>query len=225
MVLRSLVLVAVALGGAAAGYWASGRSRLEPGTARVLLVGDSLAVGLGRPLAALAAASGVHFASASKGGTVVDQWASGIHAKQLQDALDGFKPTLVLVSLGANDELRTISTPERVAPEIQTLLDRCEAAGAEVLWIGPPDIPETYVEYRRNHQIVPLLESTIPAARYFRSEDLDLPQPDKLHPSPAGYVTWASAIWEWAGKTQRSPGAAAAGAATGLALGYGVARE
>src|SRR3990172_5754810 len=67
---------------------------------RVLLIGDSLAVGTAPYFAALAKEAGVEFKSLAKVGTRIDQWASSAELKAL---LEKFQPELVLVSLGTND--------------------------------------------------------------------------------------------------------------------------
>ena len=93
---------------------------------RVLVLGDSLAVGLNPQLKQLADEAGVE-AYTGKGvvGSRLDQWAA-------DDWLDGwldltlasFHPTLILVSLGTNDEHMAAGAAARQAP----YLDSCSTS-------------------------------------------------------------------------------------------------
>lgn len=155
--------------------------------ARLLLIGDSLAVGLRAPLAALAASSGVPFEGHGIVGTRIDQWAGNA---KLDQYLATFKPTHVLVSLGTNDENVGTGWAAKEAPKLHALLDKIRAAGAEVLWIGPPSLPFPRVGV--SDMVKGLVE------RYYPSELLQIERsPDKLHPTLAGYAAWAAQIWKW----------------------------
>lgn len=168
--------------------WPS-RPRVVSGQTRLLLVGDSLAVGLGPPLRALSKDQSVSFDQLAKEGTRIDQWAG---SQKLVEKLQTFKPTLVLVSLGTNDEYMTGDAVKRQAPFLEQLLQRLGASGVEVGWIGPPKLP------RPTNGITPLLQSRVPASHYFHSEALQIPRgPDQLHPTLKGYAGWAGMIWQW----------------------------
>jgi len=164
--------------------------RIEAGKTRVLLIGDSFADGIGPPLQALAADGNVPFSRLSRSGTRIDQWAA---SQKLAERLASFQPTLVLVSLGTNDEYMTGSdVPARQAPYLEQLLLRLQGAGAEVVWIGPPRLP------RATNGVVPLIKRTVPKSHYFASDRLSIPRgPDGLHPTLKGYVGWAGAVWKW----------------------------
>lgn len=164
--------------------------RIEPGSTRLLLVGDSLAEGLGPPLQAMANEANVPFSKIVRGGTRIDQWAG---SQKLTERIDSFRPTMVLVSLGTNDEYMTGSdVAERQAPHLERLLSRLRSGEAEVVWIGPPRLPVS------SKGVVPLIRRTVPKSHYFPSERLTIPRgPDSLHPTLKGYVGWAGAIWRW----------------------------
>jgi lysophospholipase L1-like esterase len=164
--------------------------RIEPGETSLLLVGDSLAVGLGPPLQALATDAGVPFSKLSRGGTRIDQWAG---SQVLAERIQTFKPTLVLVSLGTNDEaMGGDDVPGRQAPYLEQLLSRLRSGGAEVVWIGPPRLPFA------SKGVVELIRRTVPRSHYFASDRLSIPRgPDNLHPTVKGYAGWAGAIWKW----------------------------
>jgi lysophospholipase L1-like esterase len=155
---------------------------------RVLLVGDSMAVGLDPHMRELAGESAVE-AYAGRGitGSRIDQWA---RSDWLESELESFRPTIVLVSLGTNDEALGRGAAERQAPFVDELLEKLRASGAEVVWIGPPTLPF------EEHGVSELIESRVPF--YFRSAELDIPRsPDGLHPNAAGYAGWSGAVWRW----------------------------
>lgn len=155
--------------------------------ARLLLVGDSLAVGLRAPLAALAASAGVPFEGHGVVSTRIDQWATDA---KLDQYLATFKPTHVLVSLGTNDEKVGTGWAAKEAPKLHALLDKIAKSGAEVLWIGPPTLPFTRVG------VSDMVRGLVP--KYFPSELLQIERsPDQLHPTAAGYSSWAAQIWKW----------------------------
>lgn len=177
------LLIAGGVGLAAA---ATRRPRVAPGD-RVLVFGDSLAVGLIPHLDALAEESGVALTGRGEVGTRIDQWSSD---SWLIAELESFQPTLVLVSLGTNDEAIGPGAVEREAPHLARLLALIEESGAELVWIGPPALPFP------SAGIATMIEAAVPY--YFDSERYDIPRaPDHLHPTAAGYAGWAGAIWRW----------------------------
>jgi len=162
--------------------------RLRAGRTRLFLVGDSLAVGLAPHFKALAAESNIAFDSLAKEGTRIDQWAN---SQVLADRLRTFQPSLILVSLGTNDEYLSDGAPARQAPFLQTLLKNLRAVAPEV-WIGPPTLP------KETNGIVALIRSSVPDSHYFPSENLDIARgPDSLHPTARGYAAWAGSVWRW----------------------------
>lgn len=180
------------------------KPKLVPGESRILLVGDSLAVGLSTPLKALATDQRIGFNAVAQVGTRIDQWGGKgtPQSAQLDAALDATQPTLVLVSLGTNDEYITMGNPpERQAPYLKALIEKIEryvhkgdyGLGAELIWIGPPTLPK-----KGTNGIRALLAATIPQARFFDSQRLSIPRaPDNLHSTPKGYAGWAGALWQW----------------------------
>lgn len=164
--------------------------RIEPGKTRLLLVGDSLAVGMKPHFAALAREHRVPFEAQAISGSRIDQWAT---SKKLAEKLATFHPTLAVVSLGTNDEYLKGDAAKRQRPHLDALLGKLQGAGAEVAWIGPPTLPKP-----ASNGIVPLLQHTVPPTHYFHSETMPIPRgPDKLHPTARGYAGWAGAVWQW----------------------------
>jgi lysophospholipase L1-like esterase len=155
---------------------------------RVLLFGDSLAVGLNPQLKQLAEEAGVE-AYAGKGivGSRIDQWDD---SSWLDETLASFQPNLILVSLGTNDEATFAGAVARQEPHLDALLEKLRATGADIVWIGPPALP-----FERQG-VSDMIRQKNPL--YFESEQLDIPRsPDHLHPNAAGYAGWAGAIWQW----------------------------
>jgi len=155
---------------------------------RVLLIGDSMAVGLDPHMRELAGETGIE-AYAGRGitGSRIDQWA---RMGWLDTELESFHPTLVLVSLGTNDEALGAGAVARQEPFVDELLEKLHGSGAEIVWIGHPSLP-----FEENG-VADLIESKVPF--YFRSTELDIPRsPDGLHPNAAGYAGWSGAIWRW----------------------------
>jgi len=196
---KNALLPAMALGLAFLGMLAgSGKRGLQPSPTkpqtaklppRILLVGDSFAVGLAGPLSELAAAAGAAFESHGEVGTRIDQWADKF---VLDDYLRTFHPTHILVSLGANDEAATTIPLSTVAEKLSKLEKRLLSAlpgepPPTVLWIGPP--PLRYPERGARQLILRAVRD------YFDSSLLAIPRaPDGLH--PITYRPWAKAVWQ-----------------------------
>jgi len=183
-----LALVGVGL----ARHLASGppTPRLRRGD-RLLVVGDSLAVGLAPYLSALARDAGVHVTALAKQSTRIDQWAQ---SPALAQALAAH-PTVVLVSLGTNDAYMDHAAKAQ-APHLERLLAAIAGARAQVAWVGPPTLPT--LARAPSRELLDLLVARVPAGAYFPSHTYPIERgPDRLHPSARGYAAWAAAIWCW----------------------------
>lgn len=189
-----------------------GAPTLRPGD-RILLVGDSLAVGLTAPLGALASEYGVPLQAIATVGTRIDQWAQ---SDALTQALQTFQPTVVLISLGTNDAYMQPSSGEdigqRQAPYMEALLSKIEQythtadygmGPRAIVWISPPTLPAAAISLpsvmaliESEHQIA--LPRIKPRVSFFPTQSLTLPRgPDGIHPVATGYAAWAGAIWQW----------------------------
>lgn len=168
--------------------------QLKYGVSRVLLVGDSLAVGLGPYLSELSKPRRVAFDSMGVVGTRIDQWSSN---PALKDRLASFQPTLVLISLGTNDAymMGGIQTVADQRARLRELLTLIKGSGADYVWIGPPTLPAA-----KNPWMVAMIRDEVATGHYYHSERLDLPRgPDGLHPTIKGYAGWAGLIWSHLG--------------------------
>jgi len=172
---------------------------------RVLLVGDSLAVGMAPYFSALAKEAGVEFKSLATVGTRIDQWASSAELKKL---VESYRPDLVLVSLGTNDAfMRGADVVPKQKAQLDKLLEvlttwpRATDYGLgpeHVVWIGPPTLPSP-----PSPGIVTMIQDSAggaltPRYHYFHSERLQIPRAaDQIHPTARGYAGWAGAVWHW----------------------------
>lgn len=164
---------------------------------RVLLVGDSLAVGLSVPMRKLAADAGIPFDSVAHSGSRLDQWSKTTgYGAQLIQKLATFRPTVVLISLGTNDSYMVAPKAiAAVAGHLATIMQRIAGAEARLYWIGPPTLPKP------DNGAVATIRSAIPRFQYFDSAQLTIPrQPDGIHPTWKGYAFWAEQIWGWLSK-------------------------
>lgn len=161
-----------------------------PGT-RVLLIGDSLAVGLKISLAERAQrCPGVDFVGRAFVGAHVTQWDG--RAPRLKLALDANRPTHVLISLGGNDMGR--NDPEEVRASVQRLVGELRDRGVVPLWIDPPEFPfPDAIGVRSMWRAAIARPSSI-----FDARAIALPRAaDGIHPTAAGYEMLATALWAW----------------------------
>jgi len=157
---------------------------LERG-AKVMLIGDSLAVGMSREFKRIAKIAGYVPVTHAKVGSSTRQW-----LKWIKDDLRIHKPKLVVVSLGTNDAAgyRMI---ERDPEMHRKLVDLILEADAFVVWIGPPSIKETRVP--KIEKVRKIIKEAAPI--YYPSEDLDIRLEDGIHTNAEGYSRWARSVW------------------------------
>jgi lysophospholipase L1-like esterase len=165
--------------------------RIQKGQ-KLLLFGDSLAVGLTAPLGQLARDNGVLFAGIGKVGSTIREWAgTGDLGTQLRARL-AEKPNVVLCSLGTNDEYLSLASAQAELPALDALIALVRASGAELGWIGHPTLPKP------GNGIGTIIQTKVPENRYFHSEKFEIPRGgDALHPTVKGYAGWAGQIWLW----------------------------
>lgn len=151
---------------------------------RLVVVGDSLGVGLRRPIVGFAESDGVLADYHAEVNKMTAYWAA-----RLPD-LSG--AAALLVVLGTNDAAGSGQSFERARDQI---LDAAEAAGVKVVWATPtgPHLPAAGLVHQK------IMEAYID-----ERIDLLVPPPpigpeyakDHIHLSPAGYNRWAANIWK-----------------------------
>lgn len=177
------------IGGAVGGFvlfWASvaAGATAHPRPTRILLVGDSLAVGLASELRRLAATDGVAVVGVEAiVSTRLDQW-----APKMPVLLAQYKPDLVLVSLGTNDA--GMSVPTSNAGAASSIVSAIGAAGARAFWIGMPTLPS-----RLQADVVrQMIQAT--GVNYFDSRNVSFERAgDGIHATTGGYAAWMQAMW------------------------------
>lgn len=178
---------------------------------RIVLVGDSLAQGLGPALAEIARGVPCAFHAVGKQSTRVQDW---MRDGALLEAIGEPAADLVLVCLGTND-MRT-ADPAAAGTEGGALVDRILATGASVSWIGPPRLTFDKGTFRS----ALARECGQRGVRICDSQALNLERaPDGIHLTPKGYRAWAQTIAAWVPFAMYAPGGgvSAATAAPGAA--------
>ncbi len=156
---------------------------------RIVLVGDSLAQGLGPVLAEIARRVPCAFQALGKKSTRVQDW---MRDGDLLAAIGAPPADLVLVCLGTND--MRAADPANAGTEAGALVDKIFAAGASVAWIGPPRMTFDTGAFR------PALSGACGPrdVRICDSQSLDLERAaDGIHLTPKGYRSWAETIAAW----------------------------
>lgn len=192
------LLVAAGIGLASA---QTSAPRVIPGKSRILLIGDSLSVGLKTPLGLLAKEAGVPFAHCGKVGYTIDRFVgSGDQAACVKQQLSALKPTHVLILLGTNDEAMSSSYASRQLAAAKLLADTARASGAEVIWISPAK------KFEKSNGVLAGLRSMFDDAHWFESSRLNLPLYDSIgHLTPRNYCAWAGGVWNWLTRIAVSP--------------------
>jgi len=151
--------------------------KIGPGS-KVLLVGDSLAVGMDPYFRRMAKESGAGLQSLAVKSTTILYW---VQSPQLPVA---DLPDLTLVSLGTNDAYGSRSL-ELIHQDAIALLAKL---GPNVVWILPPKLG------KGDRGVAQVIRET--GVTTFESSKLgDLHQADGIHPSGAGYAAWAGEVW------------------------------
>lgn len=154
----------------------------SPVPRRVLLVGDSHAVGLRVPLGDELTRGGWSFAADARGGTSALQWRAWIGP-----ALGAHAPDLVLVSLGGND-FQT-SRPADVSTAIGDIARQIQAIGAALWWLDPRLEGSSLVD---RVGVVDWWRAV--AARVLVAGPTVTIAADAIHATAQGYRNWAADI-------------------------------
>lgn len=187
-------------------YVLSRRSTVEPSLLaspqRILVMGDSLAVGMMPTFASLATQGGhellgkscpIGSSGGASGcsaivGASTTQWS---RENWLEPTLTRARPTLVLISLGTNDFKGGPSISNSLRLSASSIVDQIKKAGAVPVWIDPLKMPFADSAGARD-----AWKSS--GAVVFDSSQLQFRRAaDGIHLTPDGYRSWAESIWQW----------------------------
>jgi hypothetical protein len=157
---------------------------LEKGS-KILLVGDSLAVGLSREFNIVAKKAGYVPVVHAKIGSSTMQW-----LKWIKGDLRTHHPKLVVVSLGTNDAAG-YGMVEKMPDMHRKLVDAVLNADSFIVWVGPPAISTKRV--KKIEEVRQIIKEATPI--YFASEELDIRLFDGIHSDGVGYSRWMQKVW------------------------------
>lgn len=127
---------------------------------------------------------------------------SGGGLARLPDALERYRPSILVLELGANDGLRGLSVP-RMQRNLTTMVQAAQAIDAQVLLIGmrlPPSYGRRYVQ--AFEAVYPnVAQATGATLLPFLLEpialDESLFQEDRLHPTAEAQPIILDWVWQW----------------------------
>gem|GEM_PF-2019299 len=151
---------------------------------RILMIGESMIEGLYLSLRPIAFYHHHKLKAQIWYGSTSIEWSKN---DTLRKVLLWFKPSLVMVSIGANElSVRDISKREA---NIVNIIKQLQ--GYRYIWIGPPN-------WKKDSGIGDVLEGNIPENQYFRSRDLKYKRRrDGAHPTLASAHVWADTLSNW----------------------------
>jgi hypothetical protein len=152
----------------------------------ILHVGDSFAGSLGVPLGKRFKAAGMRTVLEFETASYVPTWASG---KELPRYIDKYMPSLVIVTLGANEV--ELVNPEQRAGAVRRLVGKL--GGRPCVWVIPP-------LWKPDTGIFKVIRENAAPCRILESDtivrNLEL-RKDKIHPSDEAREVWADAVLAW----------------------------
>lgn len=150
----------------------------------VLLVGDSMAEGLGWTMKGKVENAGGRLIVIPWFSSTTSAWAG---EGRLKAEIARYNPDIIFIALGSNEIF--LSQPELEAPQVRKLVS--ELGDIPAYWIGPPS-------WKPDHGIVRVIEDNFIPDRFYNSNDLNVPRrKDGAHPTVEGYATWSDLIWNW----------------------------
>jgi lysophospholipase L1-like esterase len=153
--------------------------------ANILLIGDSLAYGLARPLAAEAKKHNAIVHSNAIGGTNTRQWAK--LKPWLIHSLDKWHPQWVFVVLGTND-YGVPTWRKQFGEHAEIVVKKIHEHHAKVVWLTPPRI-----KINTNFIYFGATASDAESVFDYRTTDIPLWE-DRIHPSFKGDQQWSEMI-------------------------------
>ena len=156
----------------------------------VLLIGDSMADGLGARFNDYAVKNGFKFHSIVWYGSTTRDWAI---AADLQYQIEKLRPTYIIISLGTND--LGYKDYSRRETAIQTILSR--VGNIPYVWVGP--LPWKKIKDRT---IVDVIRDCTGESRFVDSSSVIASRADGVHPTRQGAALWVDKIVEWMGEPE-----------------------
>lgn len=154
---------------------------------RILLVGDSLAVGMADEFRNLSTHDGMDGRVEAKVGSRIDQWVRWLPAH-----LAHHRPSVVFVCLGTND-MNNQDGVRRNPELVNIIVEEARRVRAKVVWIGPPDMPPGRLPYEKD--VRDILRERAP--NFYDSRGLTLTRsPDGIHMTPQAYRVWMDHVWD-----------------------------
>jgi lysophospholipase L1-like esterase len=150
----------------------------------VLLVGDSMAEGVGPWLEKKVEAVGGRFVNGQERSSTVVFWQG---SGKLREKLALYRPDVVFIALGSNEIFMT--NPEVRVPLIKQMV--AEIGARPAFWIGPPS-------WKPDKGLVRVIEENFQPGHFYNSNDLKVPRAaDGKHPTAQGYRAWTELVWDW----------------------------
>ncbi|MCX4028285.1 arylesterase [Endozoicomonas sp. SM1973] len=121
---------------------------------------------------------------------------------RLTSTLDKFKPTIVLLELGANDGLRGLPIPQ-MQRNLQNMIQQIKKSGSEVILMEmriPPNYGKRYTELFQNSYSQLAKQEEIKLMPFFLKKiagQQQYLQPDNLHPNAKAQPLLLDNIWEF----------------------------
>lgn len=151
---------------------------------RILFFGDSMVEGLLRRMNCYAYANGYQMTNIVWYSSTTELWAK---TDTLRYFLDKVKPTFVMVSLGANEQIT--KNPSECEAYIRQIIH--EFGKTPFVWIGVP-------AWREDTGINDLTQQVVGKNRYFDSRGLTLQRGrDRMHPTFNAASLWMDTVAVW----------------------------
>lgn len=166
--------------------WADGAGAFPLSLAgkSVLLVGDSMAEGIGPYLQQRVEAAGGRFINGQERSSTIVWWQG---SGKLRELLNLHHPDIVFIALGSNELF--LEQPELRAPVIKEMV--AELGKRPAFWIGPPS-------WKPDTGLVRVIDENFQPDHFYNSNSLKVPRAaDGKHPTAQGYQYWTELIWNW----------------------------
>lgn len=150
----------------------------------VLLVGDSMAEGVGPWLQKKVEEVGGRFINGQERSSTIVWWQG---SGKLRELIALHRPDVVFIALGSNEIF--LEQPNLRAPLIKQMVE--ELGTRPGYWIGPPS-------WKPDSGLVRVIEENFQPGHFYNSNDLKVPRAaDGKHPTAQGYQTWTELVWNW----------------------------